>query len=105
RGVFEEARLECRPGPRRRAENQPRGGCDDSVSEPRIAVVGAGVVGLAVAYHLVKGGANVTLIDRDPAGDKASFGNAGGIAVTEVMPASAPRVLWRALGWMLDPLG
>jgi len=54
---------------------------------------------------LVKGGANVTLIDRDPGGDKASFGNAGGIAVTEVMPASAPRVLWRALGWMLDPLG
>ena len=51
------------------------------MSESRIAVVGAGVVGLAVAYHLVKGGANVTLIDRDPGGDKASFGNAGGIAV------------------------
>jgi glycine/D-amino acid oxidase-like deaminating enzyme len=49
----------------------------DSVSESRIAVVGAGVVGLAVAYHLVKGGAKVTLIDRDPGGDKASFGNAG----------------------------
>jgi D-amino-acid dehydrogenase len=77
----------------------------DSVSEPPIAVVGAGVVGLAVAYHLVKGGAKVTLIDRDPGGDNASFGNAGGIAVTEVMPASAPGALWRAFGWMLDPLG
>ena len=70
-----------------------------------IAVVGAGVVGLAVAYHLVKGGANVTLIDRDPGGDKASFGNGGGIAVTEVVPASVPGALWRAFGWMLDPLG
>jgi D-amino-acid dehydrogenase len=58
-----------------------------------------------VAYHLVKGGANVTLVDRDPEGDKASFGNAGGIAVTEVMPASVPGALWRAFGWMLDPLG
>jgi glycine/D-amino acid oxidase-like deaminating enzyme len=77
----------------------------DSVSEPPIVVVGAGVVGLAVAYHLVKSGASVTLIDRDPGGDKASFGNAGGIAVTEVVPASAPGALWRALGWMLDPLG
>jgi D-amino-acid dehydrogenase len=62
-------------------------------------------VGLAVAYHLVKGGATVTVIDRDPGGDKASFGNAGGIAVTEVVPASAPGGLWRAFGWMLDPLG
>ena len=77
----------------------------NSVSEPPIVVVGAGVVGLAVAYHLVKGGAKVTLIDRDPGGDKASFGNAGGIAVTEVMPASVPGALWRAFGWMLDPLG
>jgi D-amino-acid dehydrogenase len=70
-----------------------------------IAVVGAGIVGLAVAYHLIKDGARVTLIDRDPEGDSASVGNAGGIAVTEVMPASAPGSLWRVFGWMLDPLG
>jgi len=68
-------------------------------------VVGAGIVGLAVAYHLIKEGAQVTLVDRDPEGDKASFGNAGGIAVTEVVPASMPGTLWRAFGWMLDPLG
>jgi D-amino-acid dehydrogenase len=70
-----------------------------------IAVVGAGIVGLAVAYHLIKDGAQVTLIDRDPQGDGASLGNAGGIAVTEVVPASAPGSLWRVFGWMLDPLG
>ena len=64
-----------------------------------------GVIGLSVAYHLLKGGAQVTVIDRDPEGDKASFGNAGGIAVTEVVPASAPGSLWRVFGWMLDPLG
>jgi len=70
-----------------------------------IAVVGAGIVGLAVAYHLIKEGAQVTLIDRDPEGDSSSLGNAGGIAVTEVVPASAPGSLWRVFGWMLDPLG
>jgi len=75
------------------------------LSKRPVAIVGAGIVGLAVAYHLAKDGAQVTLIDRDPQGDKASFGNAGGIAVTEVMPASAPGVLWRVFGWMLDPLG
>lgn len=70
-----------------------------------VVVVGAGVVGLAVAHHLHKAGATVTIVDRDPAGDKASFGNAGGIAVTEVVPASVPGLLWRVPGWLLDPLG
>jgi D-amino-acid dehydrogenase len=63
-------------------------------------------VGLAAAYHLLKDGAVVTVIDRDPDGDKASYGNAGGIAVTEIFPASAPAgLMWRAIRWMLDPLG
>jgi D-amino-acid dehydrogenase len=75
------------------------------LNDTHVAVVGAGIVGLAVAYHLTKGGAQVTLIDRDPEGDNASSGSAGGIAVTEVFPASSPGVLWRAFGWMLDPLG
>src|ERR1700733_3807132 len=70
-----------------------------------IVVVGAGVIGLAVGYQLVKAGAGVTLIDRDPEADSASVGNAGGIAVTEVMPASAVGVSWRVFGWMADPLG
>jgi D-amino-acid dehydrogenase len=70
-----------------------------------VVVVGAGIIGLAAAYHLVKEGARVTVVDRDPDGDKASYGNAGGIAVTEVVPASSPGVLWRVPGWMMDPLG
>ena len=72
---------------------------------PHVAIVGAGIIGLAAGYHLTRGGARVTLVDRDPEGDKASFGNAGGIAVTEVVPASAPKILWRALSWLFDPLG
>ena len=70
-----------------------------------IAVIGAGIVGLAVAYHLVLDGEDVKIIDRDPAGDKASFGNAGGIAVTEMVPASVPGLAWKVPGWLLDPLG
>ena len=68
-------------------------------------VIGAGIVGLSAAYHLVLDGAAVEIIDRDPAGDKASFGNAGGIAVTEVVPASVPGLVWKVPGWLLDPLG
>ncbi|MBV4455809.1 MULTISPECIES: NAD(P)/FAD-dependent oxidoreductase [Pseudomonas] len=70
-----------------------------------VIVIGAGIVGLATAHHLLKEGVRVTVVDRDPEGDKASFGNAGGIAVTEVIPASIPGVLWKVPGWLSDPLG
>lgn len=75
------------------------------MTQRHVVVVGAGIIGLATAYQNVRAGARVTVVDRDPQGDKASFGNAGAIAVTEVVPASVPGVVWRALGWMLDPLG
>ncbi|MGH7126207.1 MAG: NAD(P)/FAD-dependent oxidoreductase, partial [Stellaceae bacterium] len=72
---------------------------------PDVLVIGAGVVGLGCAYHLRKDGLAVTVVDRDAAGDKASFGNAGGIGITEVVPAAVPGVFWRVPGWLLDPLG
>lgn len=68
-------------------------------------VIGAGVVGLSTAFHLAAEGLTVTVVDRDPVGDKASFGNAAGIAVTEVVPASVPGLALKIPGWLLDPLG
>ena len=70
-----------------------------------VVIIGAGIVGLAIAHRLFREGFAVTVVDRDPAGDKASFGNAGGVAVTEVVPASAPGLVWRLPRWLLDPLG
>ncbi len=68
-------------------------------------IIGAGIIGLAIAHHLQKDGVNVTVVDRDPEGDKASFGNAGGFAVTDVVPASVPGLMWRVPRWLIDPLG
>jgi D-amino-acid dehydrogenase len=70
-----------------------------------VLVIGAGVVGLGCAYQLRKAGLTVAVLDRDPEGDKASFGNAGGIGITEVVPAAVPGVFWRIPGWLFDPLG
>lgn len=70
-----------------------------------ILVIGAGVIGTAIAYDLKKRGRQVTLIDRDAPGRGASFGNMASIAVTEFMPASRPSV-WRQIpGWLMDPEG
>lgn len=71
----------------------------------RAAVIGAGIIGLSVARALLAEGYAVTLVDPDPAGDKASFGNAGGLGVTEIIPAGGPGVLWKVPGWLADPLG
>lgn len=71
----------------------------------RILVIGAGIVGLSCAYALAKEGHGVSVLDRDPPGDKCSFGNAAGIGVTEIVPASVPGLAWKVPGWLFDPLG
>lgn len=75
----------------------PRGS-DDAV------VVGAGVVGLCAAEALVRDGWRVTIVDRGGRErDGASFGNAGLIVPSHVVPLAAPGVLGQGLRWMLDP--
>lgn len=68
-------------------------------------VVGAGIIGTAIAHDLRKRGRQVVLLDRDAPGKGASFGNMASIAVTEFMPASRPSVWKQIPGWMLDPEG
>lgn len=71
----------------------------------RILVIGAGIVGLSCARALRRDGHDVSVLDRDPAGDKCSFGNAAGIGVTEIIPASVPGLARKVPGWLFDPLG
>jgi D-amino-acid dehydrogenase len=68
-------------------------------------VIGAGIIGTAIAHDLQKRGREVVLIDRDAPGRGASFGNLASIAVTEFMPASRPSIWKQIPGWMLDPEG
>jgi D-amino-acid dehydrogenase len=77
--------------------------------QDRIAVLGAGVIGAAVAFALARAGRNVVLIDRAAPGEAgASYGNAGHIAAELVEPLPSPSLLfgfWRDLfsrGGVLD---
>ncbi len=60
---------------------------------PRIAVVGAGVVGTAIALRLRQRGAEVLLVDRDAPGSGCSAGNSGAISPGAVVPLAMPGVL------------
>jgi len=52
-----------------------------STGKPSVAIVGAGVVGLGVAWRLAQSGANVTVFDRGRAGSGASRAAAGMLAI------------------------
>lgn len=68
-------------------------------------IIGAGIIGTALAYDLQRRGRTVVLVDRDAPGRGASYGNMASIAVTEFMPASRPSIWKQIPGWMLDPDG
>lgn len=69
---------------------------------PSIVVIGAGVIGLSIAFRLAQRFPNVVLIDRDEPGMACSYGNAGHIATEQVFPLASPSTLIKAPGIMLD---
>lgn len=76
-----------------------------SSSEHRATVIGAGIVGICCALELQREGFEVTVVDRLAPGEGASFGNAGGVAVGEIVPITSPGVLYKVPGWLMDPMG
>lgn len=69
----------------------------------KVAVVGAGLIGLATAYELARRGAEVVVIgDRAP-GSGASSNNAGWVVPAEGGPVPAPGVVLQTLRWMARP--
>ncbi len=70
-----------------------------------VVVVGAGIVGMAIAVQLRRDGHRVTVIDRLAPGEGCSSGNAGILAASSCVPLSMPGTLMRVPGWLLDPLG
>ena len=57
----------------------------------RIAIIGAGIIGITTAYELARDGHEVTVFERrSAAAEETSFANAGLIAPGYVTPWAAP---------------
>lgn len=69
----------------------------------RVAVVGGGAIGLAIAQRLSHAGAEVVVLERDLCGHATSLGNAGWVTPMLSTPLATPGVLLKSLRWMLDP--
>lgn len=70
-----------------------------------VTVIGAGIVGISCALHLLRRGHPVRVVDRLAPGEGCSKGNAGMFSSDSFVPLSLPGDLWNVPGWLLDPLG
>ncbi len=70
-----------------------------------VCIIGAGVIGLSIAYRLTQAGQSVLLLDRKGMAEEASRGNAGAFAFADVEPLASPGIIWQAPRWLFDPLG
>ncbi len=75
----------------------------DRLSE--ITVIGAGIVGVTTALYLQRDGHRVSVVDRAAPGQGASFGNAGSIAPSSIIPMAMPGTLQQVPKWITNPLG
>ncbi len=60
------------------------------MSQTSVAVVGGGVIGLACAWELTRGGAAVTVLERGEVGGGVSRGNTGWVVPSMTAPLPAP---------------
>lgn len=72
----------------------------DTPPASSICVLGAGIVGVSCALELQRQGYQVTLIDRSDAVVETSYGNAGVLATSSVLPMNNAR-LWNSIIPML----
>lgn len=74
-------------------------------TQPHATIIGAGIIGMSSALFLQREGFAVTVIDKVAPGQGASFGNAGGVVVSGVVPPVHAGMLLKIPGWLLDPKG
>lgn len=70
-----------------------------------ILVVGGGIIGVTIAALLAETGRQITLVDRKGIALEASYGNAGALAFSDILPLASPGIMKKAPKWLFDPLG
>ena len=74
-------------------------------SKKIVGVVGAGMVGVTAASFLQRAGHDVFLVEPGNPGEGTSFGNAGCLNKSSVVPVSMPGTIRNVPRWLSDPMG
>ena len=67
----------------------------NSLSNKKITILGAGIVGICCAIELQLRGFQVQLIDRRGPGEETSSGNAGILSLSSIAPLASPELITR----------
>ncbi|CAA9194921.1 NAD(P)/FAD-dependent oxidoreductase [Flavobacterium collinsii] len=68
----------------------------------RVSIIGGGIIGLCTAYYLAKEGYEVTIFDQSPMDDGCSYGNAGMIVPSHIIPLAQAGMIAQGMKWMFD---
>lgn len=68
----------------------------------KVVIVGGGIIGLSSAYYLTKAGHQITIIEQSDLKDGCSFGNAGMIVPSHIIPLAAPGMIAKGIRWMFN---
>lgn len=69
----------------------------------KVVVLGGGVIGVSTAWALLRQGADVTLVERQPdVAQETSFANAGQVSPGYSTPWAAPGIPLKALKWLFQ---
>ncbi len=75
------------------------------MSPKKIAIVGAGIIGISSAINLARRGCEVTLIDKDFKGKPASYGNASWLSSPSITPVLMPGMIKKIPNLLLSKDG
>lgn len=68
----------------------------------KVGIVGGGIIGLCTAYYLAKEGYEVSVYDESSMDDGCSYGNAGMIVPSHIIPLAQPGMIAQGMKWMFD---
>ena len=68
----------------------------------KLSIIGGGIIGLCSAYYLAKEGYEVVVFDKSDMSDGCSYGNAGMIVPSHIIPLAQPGMIAQGIKWMFD---
>lgn len=66
----------------------------------KVAVIGGGIIGLSSAWYLAKEGHEVVVLDASDMEEGCSYGNAGMVVPSHVLPLAQPGMISQGIRWM-----
>lgn len=68
----------------------------------KVGIIGGGIIGLSAAYYLAQAGHHVSIIDQGNFSEGCSYGNAGMIVPSHIIPLAAPGMISKGIRWMFN---